>query len=491
MWLDSIAKDQNNFHDALRLLEKAYDPEKIVYKYMKRKEVVSVTAGELFADIHRKSKALAAMGLAGKRVGIIGKNSYDWIVCFYALTNLGCVAVLISADFTAEQLLDAAFRTELSGLLYDEELADRLEEVPSLSGCKQICMQDESGSEESYEALVHNLKPNELACIMFTSGTTSKHAKAVAVSARALVLAASMHFVEDPYESALVVLPLHHIAGVGFVMNGLFRNLEICLGENPGQLSRCLKYMKPEAMFAVPALANVLAGKLEKAEKASDVLGDKMRVIICGGAKFPVQILQTFLDKGIKMWQCYGSTELTGRGMVAPMTMENYEILGRPAKLVEADIRDGELLLRSPYAMMGYYRDEEETGLVLDSEGWIHTGDACRRDEAGNYYLTGRIKNLIILSNGENVSPEEIESALGAYACVSEILVREEEDRIGAWIYPDYSEVQTEEEKEAVRQKVYKAVDEYNDGVVSYKQVQRVTIVTEPLPKTSTNKILR
>lgn len=166
------------------------------------------------------------------------------------------------------------------------------------------------------------------------------------------------------------------------------------------------------------------------------------------------------------------------------MDVADLNTLGKVDALMEAKIVNEELALKGPTLCMGYYNNPVEDAETF-IDGWYYTGDLARVDENGNYYLTGRKKSLIILSNGENVSPEEIEQILSDYKEIREILVREDGNVIGVVIYPNYELCLSDAEKESLKNRVYSIVEDYNLNAMTYKQIHAVTITDEPLPKTA------
>ena len=164
------------------------------------------------------------------------------------------------------------------------------------------------------------------------------------------------------------------------------------------------------------------------------------------------------LDRDITVLQGYGASEAGAIGFLWEMTPDRPDTIGKPPAEMEIKIIDGELYVKSDALMTGYYGEKEETEKVL-RDGWYATGDLCRMDEDGFLYITGRRKNLIILSNGENVSPEEIERKLYQYNDISEVMVCAEGELITAQIYPAYPEESTPQERERIQEKIRKRSD--------------------------------
>lgn len=469
----------------------------VLIKYMKGKDVVEVYKDDFWEDIKATSSALIRLGLQGKHVGIIGKNSYHWFVSYCALMNVGSVAVLFNKDYSIEEINKLAVYTDLSAIIFDEEREKVTTQAVMGLDIVTIHMQISHNSNNiSLEiekkkkpvVITNNSKRDDLACIIFTSGTTGEN-KAVMLSNKSLL----MIFFYDPglenVRSTLVVLPFHHLAGFSCAMNNMCFKRCVCIGEDIKRIFQYISCMHVENFSAVPAILSVAEQRLRKAKDGERPLGD-VKVISCGGAKFQPDVLNTFLKSNIKIIQAYAASETGGLGLSCEMTLNTMHTLGKPSAQIEADIQDGELVLRGDSIMMGYYKNREATEEVI-KDGWYHTGDLCRRDEDGYYYYLGRKKNLIILSNGENVSPEEIENKLQICNDSKEVLIKEENDFICGEFYPNYPENATEEEIEIIRQRIIAFVENYNSNVPTYKQVKIIKFRECAFEKTPMGKIVR
>lgn len=234
----------------------------------------------------------------------------------------------------------------------------------------------------------------------------------------------------------------------------------------------------------------VLARKLKNGGIHGERLGWNLRMLHCGGAAFRPEFLQMLLEHDIIVLQGYGASEAGGIGFMWEMTPERPDTIGKPPAQMQVKIVDGELFLRSESLMMGYYGDEEGTAQVI-REGWYATGDLCCQDEEGYLYLTGRKKNVIILSNGENVSPEEVEAKL--YGCqeICEVMVGAEKDMLMAAVYPEYPLQSGEYEQEIIRKKIEQFIEQYNYEVPMYKQIRKVHFMDQPFAKTAVGKMIR
>ena len=173
------------------------------------------------------------------------------------------------------------------------------------------------------------------------------------------------------------------------------------------------------------------------------------------------------------------------------MTPERPDTIGKPPAEMKARIIDGELYVKSDAVMTGYYGDEEETMKVLH-DGWYATGDLCRMDEEGFLYLTGRRKNLIVLANGENISPEEIErKLLYEYDDISDVVVCAEGDLITAQVYPGYPDGCTMKEKVKIQEQIREEIRQYNESEPVYRQIMKICFPEGSAGKTSSGKLLR
>ena len=270
---------------------------------------------------------------------------------------------------------------------------------------------------------------------------------------------------------------------------GIMAETHICSGiEN---FIRDLKLLKSDCTFVVPMLLKIMLIRLRNANWDQKKLGWNLKLLACGGAAFPTEVIEDFDKAGIKMPQFYGMTETGGGGTFSIMTMKNrFSIGNRILYGHEVDIIDGELVIRSCRQMLGYYKDPEETRTIMYG-GWMHTGDLARRDKDGYFYLIGRKKNLIILSNGENISPEEIEAKINISDDVSESLVYGDQKFLHVCVFPATDEDAPEDIKNEVKTRIRAYIDEYNKTAPTYKQLHFVEFRDTPFEKNSLGKLIR
>ena len=457
----------------LQFLEKR-DEERTVFEYLCSGQVMGIPGSVFFRQVRRRALQLKRLGFARNHVGIMGSNRWQWLAGLCAIFQVGAVAVPLSPELNRQELAEAAGQADLMGILMDGECLETGADlkIPAVS------LDLEPQTEDYTEFAVPD--GNACACMLFTSGTTAR--PKIAVFTHSALLAGICHnVIPVPFEAQLAILPMHHIAGFASVLNTWYLGKRICLAENVKQLSRCLREMKPDYMLTVPAILQALLRKLKNGGEYGSSLGWNLRLIGCGGATFPADVIGFLHGRKIRVLQSYGATEAGGIGFDWEMTPECGPSIGRPCPEMDVKIEDGQLFLRSPSLMSGYYRDPQATAQVL-RDGWYATGDLCEQDADGYLYLRGRIRNLIVLGNGENVSPERIESDLLRCGLIGEIMVGISGGLISAWIYPN---------RGVKREELERAVDAYNASVPGSRQIINLFTMTEPFAKTETGKMIR
>lgn len=485
--------DYNNLKDVLEGIFRDFGHRTAV-KYMKGNEVITRTSDEFFGDIKAAASELVRMGFYRKHIAIIGKNSYEWLVIYYAAMYSGCVSVPLSSDLPADEIEELCGYADVEAVFYDEDLANTFKEVRDTAGLRTYemkaflsgCYVSDRVTEDG--TIDNRTQQKDVVTIMFTSGSTGKSKG---------VMLTNENFRENfrcvPYhdDSILLILPLHHVATLTVANAYLGDAAELHIGDDPKQFVKYLSSMQSEATFVVPALLSVITTRLKKVDFDIKKLGWHLDHILCGGATFPSGVLSQLNKTGIIVEQFYGTTELCGGLVSGAMSEENPTTLGSElAVTMEATVIDGELCARGGRMFSGYYKDKESTDEVL-YDGWYHTGDLARVDSEGNWYLTGRKKNLIILDNGENISPEEIESKLGICPDIAEIVVYGEGSFLHAEIFPAYDIGSSDESRQAMRSSIEAFIDNYNSNAPLYKGVPFIEFRSTPFEKNASGKIVR
>lgn len=322
---------------------------------------------------------------------------------------------------------------------------------------------------------------------MFTSGTTgkSKIAEFSAFNIESAIDGHSSDFagVENQRQRVMAaVLPMHHIAGImSYVLLPQYKLWTVCIGRGAKYMLMDVPVLNPNHIYVVPAVLNSII-KILKTEK---VAGKnqiesywKNLDIFVGAAMIPIEDILFLQSCGFRLNMAYAMTETCGAGLGCNIDIQCPQTIGKPNKNVQCRIQNGEILIKSDAIMKGYYKDPAETAKIL-KDGWLHTGDLGWCDGQDNYYITGRKKNTIILANGENVNPEEIEAVWSRCEAIQECLVYADDKGICADVYAS-------DQKKAAQ-----FIKDYNDSVPRYHQVYNVVYAETPLEKTASGKLKR
>lgn len=476
------------------------------------------TVEKKFSEVRTDSLAFCRKLLSVMKekthAAIISKSSYEYIVCMTGVIVSGNVAVPVAPDAPTEEIAAILNDADVTAVLYEPEFEPRLEELKSL--CPKVAFTQNLGSAEDFEqiyrdygeespyAALSDVKMDPTACslIIYTSGTTGDK-KGVMLSSNALV--SNMMF--KPYSDIvnrrdviLSVLPLYHIfCFVTDYLGPLKNGNELCLNGNMRDLFKNLLLFKPNQMRVVPMLAGALLSRiravqaqhpeLSPKEAAALVTGGNLDMMLCGGAYLDPALCRAFDQLGIFLRQGYGMSE-SGCKITVPDFDTAVDSVGRVMNIVDVRIRGGEVQVDTPCRMIGYYKRPEETAAAFTEDGWLRTGDIGYLGEGRQLFITGRLKNLIILSNGENVSPEGIEKRFTADPLVKEVLVYANGDRIAAEVFPDaeYAEAKGIADVKAALQEL---TDRLNMTAPPSHVVAELTVRDTPLEKTATGKIIR
>lgn len=509
------------------------------FRYKKgRKEIEEKSYAQFAKDVQAVSHAVLEMGMIGKQVALLGTSSYEWIVCYFGICNCGAVAVPLDAQLSKEALTDLLRRADAEALfygpLYEDTAAEARKNCPKIrefvtfwkdENAKQDTEQKNDEFDRKYltDILAKSLdteklqaepkdglqtkpeekqagkpQPDQLCTILFTSGTTGK-SKGVMLSHRNLTDNATCLDMKIPQGTvSMSILPINHVYCLTMdIIKGLYIGLSICINDSLMHVQKNLKLFRPEIMLVVPMVLESIYAKLESAEKiipkkllAHEVFGGRLKTICSGGAYLDPAYIDRFKAYGITILQGYGMTE---NSPVISTNLAWANRTGSVGKLLpncEAKITDGEIWVRGTSVMQGYYHMPEETKEALTEDGWLRTGDLGYLDEDGYLFITGRCKNLIILSNGENVSPEELENLLLRNRLIKEVVVRGFNQVIEAEIFPDEDVVKKKHIKD-VKQALQEAIDACNHDLPAYKRISRIKLRETEFPKTTTRKIKR
>ncbi len=551
------------FRDFKVLVDQAAEqnPDSVAISYKdnpRDEEVKKVTYPQFRDDIHALATEEIAMNLENKKVAIVGGCTKGWIYSYFSLMAMGAVTVPLDKEMPAEDLAATIKRAGSIAVFYGSEAAAKMPVLREQSGVSTfVCMNGERDSEtdlllddlvkagdarlsdgdKSFER--YEVDDDKLASIVFTSGTTGK-GKGVMLSVKNIVSDMTQGMYNfDITRKTMMVLPPHHTFGSTVNLVGhLAQGCEVYLSSGVKYLVKELKEQQPTHMVLVPLFVETLyrkiwstaeksgkADKLKKAIKLSngmrkmgidvrhklfkdvlDTFGGKLGMIICGGAALNQDIIDFFDAIGITILNGYGITE------AAPLISANRNewqkngsvgtpIIGEKVKIFEPDENgEGEICVKGPNVMLGYYEDEAATKAVFDEDGYFHTGDYGKLDEDGWIYITGRIKNLIIFSNGKNVYPEEIECEISRIRGVLEVVAYAGESKsdpgkevIVAEIYPDFEQLKLDgiESDEQIQTYFNENVRKANANMAPYKKVGLVKVRRTEFVKNTSRKITR
>lgn len=532
-----IYKEVPDFKTVREMIEyghiKGGDNKQYVYLETRTKERVK-SFNEVWHDTVGLGQYLFKNGLEGKKVAILSENSYYWIACFYALMTGRYVTIPLDAKLTDADLVGIMVKSKCDAIFYSDDFAGTIERMKADENVKitnYIKISDfYSLIEEGHEDLKNGNKsylenppqPEDLATIVFTSGTTGK-SKGVMLSHKNITASAVASAKVIQGTNAIGFLPMNHLfawASALFLSNVFQAWGYICrsLKDIPGDM----KKYSPQNMAGVPMLVETIyktiwrtaeqkgsADKLRKGLKISNFLmkygidvrrklfkeviagvGGSLEYIVCGGAYLDPKYEKGMTDLGIDILCAYGTTECSPGVTINTQYEHRSGSCGKPMLCCQVKINNpdedgvGEIFVRGDNVMMGYFEDEEATASVFDGD-WFMTGDYGYMDKDGFLYFVGRKKNLIVLSNGKNVAPEELEDQLMKIEYVKEVLVYGENDVINAEFFLD--ETLCENAKEQIK----KDVDEFNRTLPLYKRIRVVKTRDTEFPKTTTLKIKR
>lgn len=437
---------------------------------------------------------------------VVGATSYEYLTAWFGMQCSANVSVPLDNANPADKIADEINRSDSVIVFVDKRHEDDVEtlrqQCPNVKYFVHLHEKKDGMlflgdiiGEYSGKIPQRSPKSNDLAAILFTSGTTGK-SKGVMLSHSNLIDNTTCE-PDDNYRGnkRLTVLPIHHVfCFTCDILCALWYGRLLCVNDSLMRIVKNLKLFKPHDTTFVPMIASSILAKMElAAEKNPDkiaigkeVFGEDFSVIYTGGAYLSPDIIKGYREFGIEIAQGYGMTECSPRICTGVKNCPDLESVGRRVPGCEIKIVDGEIWVKSPSVMQGYYNDPVETSNSLTPDGWLKTGDLGFCTDEGYVHITGRKKNLIILSNGENVSPEEIENKFAAFRPIKEIVVYEHENVITAQIYPD-PECTSENVGELIQQKI----DEVNAASPAAKRIVKVIIRDSEFPKTASKKIIR
>ena len=518
------------------------------YKEIKHKE---------FRDhINYLGTKLIDMGLKGKRIAVISDNRYEWGVAYLSIVTGTGVVVPLDKALPDNEIESLIIRSEVEAIFYSNKYDEVMNKIKEENKTKlkyfiSMDLDKRENEIESMSSLISEGKklvekddkrfldaqidPEEMQIMLFTSGTTAI-SKAVALSHKNIVsnifdMASVIKVTKN--DIMLSFLPLHHTfeSSVGFLYP-ISAGSKIAFCDGIRHIAENIKEYNITAMISVPALfegiyrqvkkAIVKQGKWEQVEKGIKIcnkfdkiginlrskvfkeihenLGKDLRLMVAGGAAFDPEIQKNFMDLGFNIYQGYGLTETSPVVAAEDDKFRKIGSIGKAFPSVDVKIFEpneegiGELIVKAPTVMLGYYNNEEATKEAIDSDGWFHTGDLARIDEEGYIFITGRKKYVIVLQNGKNIFPEELEILINKIEGVKESFVFGKPDgkgdyKICAKIVYDKEVYKSNEEQ--IKDLIWYEIKKINKTMPAYKYIRDIIVTDKELIKTTTQKIKR
>lgn len=533
------------------------------YKLRKKdKTYYEITHSQFRDDIYSLANSLLKDSYNRAHIAVVGANSYNWSVTYLAVTCSDNVIVPIDKELTADNILDVIRDSDSTVLFGDKKqikaICEKKDRLPE--GFRLICFDDiEADGVESFsnyleagktlykngEKLLANVTvdPEAITAILFTSGTTGV-SKGVCLSQKnicAVIMGAAGCIKITEEDQLLSILPIHHTyeCTIGFLYI-IYCGACIAFNQALRYITRDFTEVRPTAFITVPLLIEKVHGKiLKKMEEKKggkfifkfgkavsnvtkaigiegvgrklfaeviNTFGGRLKLIVTGAAALDPKVAKDFMAMGINLYIGYGLTEC------APLVACNNDrvmlpdSIGVPMPGAEVAVYNpdekgvGEIWVKGPMVMSGYYKNPEATAEVITPDGWFRTGDLGTVDKNNCYRLTGRCKNVIVTRNGKNIFPEEVELYLNTSSAVAESIVfgddTGDETLVSAAVYPDIEALQSilkkeEITKEEITTAVSEAVKDANRKLPNYKKIRRCYISEEEFIKTTTKKIKR
>lgn len=521
--------------------------------------LISYTYNMVYDAVNGLGASLLNMGLGGKKIAIIGENRIEWEIAYLAVVCGVGIVVPVDKTLPENELKSVINRSGVEAIIYTDKYNEPLTRIKfsshnNLRHLISMDLESHSGGVYSLKELIEygkhllqagfddylNVKvdPYKMNIMLFTSGTTSQ-SKVVALSQNNIctnILDIDKTLDISSNDVFLSFLPLNHVfeCTVGFLFP-IYKGAKIVFADSPRKIVKNLHDYKVTFLACVPAMYEMIFGHVKKnLEKVNmndkivelkhqhkndtmeqkkevfqyihSMLGGNIRYFISGAAQLDPEIERHFRELGLNIMQAYGLTETAP--IVSLSSNENYRLgsVGKAVPSVEARISEpdengiGELVVRAPSVMMGYYDNPEATAEVLKN-GWFYTGDLARIDDDGFIFICGRKKSVIVLKNGKNIFPEEMENIINKIEGVKESMIygkqygQDKNDlRIFVKIVYDpeaMERVYHLKNENDIKNALFEQIKMVNKTLPKYKSIRGLVVSKEPLIKTATNKLKR
>lgn len=469
MWQDCVSK-----YGELVAIE---DGDKYTYKAMDE-------------DIALYRGLLTEKGLEkGDFVGMLVQNSYDFIKAYMAIQTMGCVAVLMPPHVEGEELLAHTRKFKMKTLVYDVDFESRMDYIRSENPTLPLVCASEKGDNTAPLVLC---QPEDYSTIIFTGGTSGKNKGAILSQGGVMtgVKNGCYGFDEFFHQRYILVLPLTHVFGlIRNVLNPMYTGSYVYICRNPKDMFRTMGMVNPTIMILVPALAEMALTLTKQFKRV--MWGNSLRYIVCGASAVPAHLITEYKEYGVDLFQGYGLTETSNLVSGNPENIAKPASVGPPYPGQQLRIENEELWIKGPHMMVGYY-DEPEENEAAYTEGWFRTGDLVRVDEDGFLYITGRKKNIIVLSTGENISPEDLENTFCKLDILQDAMVYDEVvDGMHILVLEVYPRPMEKAKLKDADEYIMSELKQINAALPTHMRVSKIIIRSEDFERTPAMKKVR
>lgn len=486
--------------------------DKAFCRFFRDEQLCEKSYNEFYGDCLSVCRYIRSVNPKRMHIAFIGKTSYEYIACLTGMIFSGNVVVPFAPDISVDEACELFEDADIEMLFCEDDFSQKavdiqkrykkIKQVVSLGDWEwfdNVFLSYNSDSQYSELSDVE-VDPDKCALIVYTSGTTGVR-KGVMLSNHNI--AANTCYNEynmDDDDVSFSVLPMHHVfCYCCDVLKTVYDGGTLCLNGALANLYKNILLFQPTIMRIVPSICKSIMTRIKITERnnpgispreaAEMVCGKNFRRMIAGSAFLSGSLIDEFEKYGITARQGYGMSECSPRISTSDFSDVCKYSNGKVLSVNRVRSVDGEIQVKGPSVMLGYYKKPEETADAFTDDGWLHTGDLGYL-EGDHIYLVGRKKNLMVLSNGENISPEEIENSFADESLIKEIVVFAKDDKIRAEVFPDY-EFAKVHGIEDIDAEIERIVDKVNMKSPPDKQINSFTIRNHPFERTSTGKLKR
>ncbi|MBR3416125.1 MAG: AMP-binding protein [Clostridia bacterium] len=544
--------------DLLRIVRGHGD--KILFTYFDSTHALhDITYSEFERNVKALAAGLTAEGLAGKKIAVIGHTSPEWFTVYFAVLATGGVIIPLDRELDIAQIDGFMKWVSADAIAYSEhfaeKFADMIEDHPTLKTfiptegdlgktgkvlpLSSLIEEGTAEVENGYE-YPEEVDREKLSEMLFTSGTTGS-SKCVMLSQKNIfsVATAAVETVDfNPDDVTVSVLPIHHTYELAITLGEMIYGMHVCINDSLSHTLKNFKLFRPTALILVPLFVytihkriwaeakkkgrenllkiGIIASGTAKAAgvdvrrrvfaEVLDAFGGRLEKIICGGAPLDPLMIEAFENFGISIYEGYGITECSPLAAVTPYYARKYGSVGRAVPCCEVRIGDGaigesgfvegEIQIKGDNVMLGYFDNEEANKAAFTEDGWFCTGDMGLIDKDGYIFITGRKKSVIVLENGKNVFPEEIEEYLEDIPEIAESVVvgRDAEDdkvELVALIFPNRDEFAVDADEDEIKKTIENKITAVNKKLPAFKRITKIELRDTEFEKTTSKKIKR